>query len=198
MTANLSRRSALAALGSVAAAAPAIALPACTGDERLFALERELLAACSRWKKALDAMGQAESQYFDMCPELPERTPPREYLELYRTITVGQLAILAEDHPLKVWDREIDEAHETRMQAYRAEEQRVSAETGVDAARAECDDQGDRAWDIARTIWDTPASSVAGLLVKVRAAELVHPGDTVDEAHDAIAADIRALAERPL
>jgi hypothetical protein len=194
MTSNLSRRSALAALGS-AAAVPALAAPTVTAsaDEKLFALERKLLAAKSRWVDAFDRVEAAQTEYFALRPKMPERKPPEEYFDLYQTITVGQLGILPDDHPLKVWGREINDEHEARLAVYRTEEERVRADTGIDIIEDEAADRLDEGWNIAREIWRTPAATPAGLMVKIRATELLDPDD-VGEAYFWIAADIRAMA----
>jgi hypothetical protein len=189
----------LTGAAAIAVAVPTAALVApsvASGDEKLIALERELLAAHSRWGEAWDISNAASERYFAARPkERPVRKPPKEYYDLYATITVGELSRMPDDHPLKIWSEQIDKEHEVRLNDYNAADQKARIETGVKEAESECNQRGHEMWEIGREIWETPASSLAGLLIKVRAAEKLCPDEPIEEAYDGLVADIRALAE---
>lgn len=186
---TISRRAALT--GTAAATAALATLPALAsdGDAELFALEPAFNAAMERFQVAMDVRAEAEDRYSEVRPPMPEEQKmPKDVLDAWEGLTVRQISLLPDWHPINVWFTEGTDARK----AWRDECDRLCVDTGLKAAEdAEyaCMTEVD---DVMREILAIPARTPAGLLLKLRVA------DAADcEPHDlmpAITADIEAMA----
>src|SRR5665811_2263004 len=168
MTTATTRRAILAA----AATLPALALPAMAGqrsDRELFALERELEAAHARMMEASKVSSEADKRYDAIRPPQPaEPQPPAGYEELWKTITVGQLAVLPADHQIVVWQRETQERRLAIHRKHSAKCRRLSRKCGADIAEAEFEKRVDEHWEIGKRIFATQAHTIDGMKTKLR------------------------------
>ena len=192
-----SRRAVLAGAASLPAIA-AVAFPAAASgdDARLFQLERRLRIAQDHVKKACAVADAASERYEALAPPEPETAkPPAEYAELYKRVTVGQLEVMAADHPLKVWCENTELYPASVFDPYRAECRRLKEECGVDDAEWHMERAFDVRWKIGEAILKTPAKTPAGMVVKINAVEALEM-DFDRGPWDSLTADIRALAVR--
>jgi hypothetical protein len=194
------------------AALAATTLPAepATADAELFRLGEEMEVVHARWRQACEAQDVASERYsalkasflgsqVSMAPiPLPEKFRGLVH-GVY--LTVGDAHLLekvAPNHPLLVWHRdEMD-----RLKRLRAEQDESLAK--LSREHAELKAAGDAVeadtetlFAIAERVFAIPASTVAGMLVKLRVDQMqeVHgEGEVSDEATASIAADIKRLA----
>jgi hypothetical protein len=209
---SINRRHAMLGAGATAAALAVTSLPAepATADAELFQLGEKMEAAHARWEQACKAMDGASERYNALKASFlgsqvpPEPIPlPEKFRGLVHGefLTVGEAHILekvAPNHPLLVWHRgEMD-----RVKRLRAEQDESLAK--LSREHAELKAAGDAVeadtetlFAIAERVFAIPASTVAGMLVKLRVDQMqeVHGEDEVsDEASASIAADIKRLA----
>jgi hypothetical protein len=206
MTATSTRRAMLAG----AAAIPALSLPAfaeANPDAELVALGEELKRALAAWL-AYNETGPGkkyQDRYERLKPPEPEVPAyPQMSDELKRLfpddITTGQLEAvkkIAPDHPIVVFYDNY-EMHPA-WKAYGEECSRLQKECGGEAIDDEDEKLSDKYFELYRLILKTPARSVAGLLVKIEAAQTLDgdrdcDGSVVDRSWLSMRRDIRAMA----
>jgi hypothetical protein len=197
MTTTTTRRSVLAGAACLPALAlPALALPAMAeqrSDRELAALERELEAAYARMMEASKISSEASERYMAMRPPEPAQPqPPAGYEELWKTITVGQVAVLPADHPIIVWQRETEECRLAIHRKHSAKCRRLSRKCGLDVAEANFNKRVDELWKIADRIFATQAHTIEGMKIKLRAVERIEPDNLQDWA--SLEKDILALS----
>jgi hypothetical protein len=194
---NTTRTTRRALILAGAATLPALALPAMAGqqsDRALFALERELEAAHARMMDASKISSEADERYAAMRPPQPaEPQPPAGYEELWKTITVGQLAVLPADHQIVVWDREIAERRKVIRIKHSAKCCRLERKCGVDVAEANFEKRVDELWEIANRIFATQAHTIDGMKIKFRTVERLDE-ENLGDAWASLEKDIRALS----
>jgi hypothetical protein len=140
---------------------PALRLPpAVPSDERLFALERQLLAAQAKADEACDRHCEAEQRQFDLMPNRPERKPPKEYFELYRSITSASSAGSRMTTPSRSGIERSMKPTRLSCAPITPNMERLSELTGVDATDAEYQERHDEMWRLrkrfatrGRTLW---------------------------------------------
>jgi hypothetical protein len=193
MTTTTTRRAVLAG----AAALPALTLPAMAeqrSDRELAALERELEVAHARMMEASKVSSEVSERYEAMRPPEPAQPqPPAAYEELWKTITVGQVAVLPADHPIIVWQRETEERRLAIHRKHSAKCRRMMRKCGADVAEANFDKRVDELWKIADRIFATQAHTIDGMKIKLRTVERIEP-DNLQEAWASLEKDIRALS----
>jgi hypothetical protein len=194
MTMTTSRRAVLAG----AAALPALALPAMAAsqsDRELFALDRELEAAHARMTEAFKITSEVSERYHAMRPPTPaEPQPPAGFEDLWKTITVGQLATLPADHQINVWLRETEERRLAIRRKHSAKCQRLMRKCGVNVAEANASKLADGVWKIGKRIFATQAHTIDGIKIKFRTAERLDPDkETLEDAWASLKKDILAL-----
>jgi hypothetical protein len=181
-----------------AAVLPALALPAMAGqqsDRELFALDRELEAAHARMNEAFKVSSEVGERYHAMRPPTPaEPQPPAGYEELWKTITVGQLAVLPADHQINVWQRETEERRLAIHRKHSAKCQRLMRKCGVNVAEANASKLADEVWKIGKRIFATQAHTIGGIKIKFRTAERMDPDkEALEDAWASLEKDILAL-----
>jgi hypothetical protein len=197
MTTATTRRAILAA----AATLPALALPAMAGqrsDGELVALERELEAAHARMMEASKISSEADERYAAIRPPQPaEPQPPAEYEELWKTITVGQLAVLPADHQIVVWQRETEERRLAIHRKHSDKCRRLSRKCGADVAEANFNKRVDELWKIAHRIFATQAHTIDGMKTKLRTVERleIESDNNLEDAWASLKKDILDLGD---
>jgi hypothetical protein len=201
MTTTTTRRALILAGAATlpALSLPAFALPAMAGqqsDRELVALERELEAAHARMMEASKVSSEASERYMAMRPPEPAvPQPPAGYEELWKTITVGQLAVLPADHQIVVWNRETEERRRAIYRKHSAKCRRLMRKCGVDVAEENFDKRVDELWKIAGRIFATQAHTIDGIKIKFRTVERIDPDkQNLEDAWASLEKDIRALS----
>ena len=189
-----------AALAAVPVAAiPAVAIASEGDDAELFALERELDEAVAEYRVASDLHDEAEERLAARWPEWPERLPlPEGFEDKYQGMTVRDLDLLEQEmpgHPLVLWARRDAVVNGPKWDACHAERKRLSKECGVDAAYEAQSAAMDKCWRISSEILAIPASTLAGVLVKVRVREKwLDYDEGAVEVQASLAADVERMA----
>jgi hypothetical protein len=196
-TTNPSRRAVIAGGAAVSALAivPAQAVPTLSNsDAELLALGNKLDDAHARVLAAEIPLHETSKRYERMKPQKPALLkPPAKYAELWKTISVGQMEMLPDDHPLIVWVRDTEELRGSIFTAHFRECKRIGEQCGVDAAESAYNDRLNELWEIGNKIYAMRAHSLAGLMVKLRTVEALADEDLGD-AWESVGADIRVLA----
>jgi hypothetical protein len=122
--------------------------------------------------------------------------PDAELLALGRELEAKNLEV---EKALALYTSASDRLYAmTGRQPSDAEWRSAREESGHDEMEAEWEARFEELWEIAREIWAVPAHTPAGMLLKLRAAELVaslpEPGESGSEAWKSIVGDIRAMA----
>jgi hypothetical protein len=200
-TTTTTRRAVLAGAAMLPALAlPALALPAMAeqrSDRKLAALERELEAAHARMTEASKISSEVSERYEAMRPPEPaEPQPPAGFEELWKTITVGQLAMLPADHQINVWLRETEERRLAIHRKHSAKCRRLERKCGADVAEANFDKRVDELWKIAHRIFATRAHTIDGMKIKFRTVERleIKQDNNLEDAWASLEKDIRALS----
>lgn len=138
----------------------------------------ELHKAEAFYEAAFDAYGEAEKAADPHLPSPPaKREMPSHIDEAFQNITVGQIAVLPEDHPYTVWDRETSPAYEAAKAAYSAEKTRIRDLYGCARAEKRLDVATNRLNGITFKIIDAKASSIEALAIKMSAIRLASMTD---------------------
>ncbi|RWK12164.1 hypothetical protein [Mesorhizobium sp.] len=182
-------------------------------DAELFRLDVEMEAATARVKKINRALTRISNKAEKASAPRPlhpidwkEPPIPSELWEMRRSaidrLTVAELRKVDDwsPEPVKAWDRAVAEEKAHVKASWDAYVERKAAQLrllGYHAKDAEssaaCDDQ----WEIGRRIFATPAHTLEGMMIKLRAGDALHLEDFADanEAFVSVAADIRRLAK---
>jgi hypothetical protein len=191
----VSRRAALTGAAAIAVAVPVTGPAFANSDAELFALGRKLEEALALRDAADQRQNAATKRYHRPAePALPE--PPEEYAALYKKITVGQMEMLAADHPLVVWHNETREEFSRVFGAHLARCHKLQDECGVTAAEDEFSERCQDLYEIGLQILAVRAQTLDGMAIKLRAVDLmsIDFDDGAKDAWDSIAADIQVLA----
>jgi hypothetical protein len=196
-TEHMTRRTALKGVAALAVAtvAPATAIAA-TSDAELFRLEARLNKAWAAWKATDDPVNKAEKRYFattDRTPFVEEEMPP-DLDAMFLGLTIAEHAKMPASHPIKAWFQ----AAADRRAAWNAEREAADATareaSGLDDAEAIRDAAWETVREITNAIFDTPADTLAGVMVKVRADEAYSIDEADHEGFASIVADLRGIA----
>jgi hypothetical protein len=191
MTTTTTRRAILAGI----AATPALSVPTLSNsDAELLALGNKLDDAHARVLAAEIPLHETSERYERVKPQQPALPkPPAKYAELWKTISVSQMEMLPDDHPLIVWVRDTEELRGSIFTAHLQKCKRVGEQCGVDAAEFAYNDRLTKLWEIGNKIYAMRAHGVAWLMVKLRTIEALADEDLGD-AWKSVGADIRVLA----
>src|SRR5450759_2282331 len=139
---------------------------------------------------------EASDRYHAMRPPTPaEPQPPAGFEELWKTITVGQLAMLPADHQINVWLRETEERRLAIRRNHSAKCQRLMRKCGVNVAEANASKLADEVWKIGKRIFATQAHTIDGIKIKFRTAERMDPDkEIIEDAWTSLEKDICALS----
>lgn len=199
---RFSRRAFLGALtvGSTAAAALVVAPQADAAadvDAELFQIETKFNAAYAIYEDVADKVGEIEERVFRLKPPKPAKLPGTHeikatFWEMARGIDPNGTDDSWLAHPAAVAWRENDRESRQRLEAWQAECEEIIRKSGLREAEEERDRLMSTAGDIAESLLDKRAQTLAGMLVKLR----VHQCWTFDEYEilDTLTADIKAMA----
>ncbi|MER9596703.1 hypothetical protein [Mesorhizobium sp. M0244] len=196
---GVSRRSVLGALAALPVALPALAEPAEHPDADLFWLDQEMAEAeaqMNRANKACERVGRKADKLFPPRPAAWKEPSMPDYLsEMMGGMLVRDLAYPEKQPaPLRDWYRACEEQRAACRALQEAHEDKVDEiyrEAGIDAAEAAYSARSAEFFRVGDRILATPAHTLQGLVVKLRAADKI---DAKSEALISIAADIRRLA----
>ncbi|WP_457103408.1 hypothetical protein [Mesorhizobium sp. URHB0026] len=211
---RFSRRALLGAIASVPAAIGAVAAagtlpatlapttPAAHPDAALFLLDREMEAAAAAMQQASKAAGKINRKCKKLYPPRPPEwnrpSTPDDILDILADMSFNDRQ--AGNRPeVRAWYKACDEQHATSQalhEAYWARVQEIKREHRLDAAEDAFEACADVVWRVGDRIFATPARTVEGMMVKIRAAERMdrHLFIEGNEACSSLAADIRRLA----
>jgi hypothetical protein len=189
--ANLTRRSILGGLAAATALvaadhAGAVGNP----DAELFRIEAEFNVASDAMQAACDKAAAVDERVRSLLRPMPAWQPlPDDLDAALHEMTIKDLF---EDHPLAPALRKHTEDNDQRHEAWKAECDDITRQSGLPEAEEEQERTIDAAGDIAESLLDMPALTLAGMLVKLR----VHERWTFDESEllKSIAADIERMA----
>lgn len=204
---SISRRQMLHKLAASSAAATLAMAPAAPAAEHpdadLFWLDQEMAEAEVQMKRAAKACSRAGRRAEKLQPPRPpewrEPLMPDEIRDVLGSVLVRDLPY-PERHPaaLRDWQRSCEEQRAASRALLEAHQERIDAidrEAGVDAAEDALSARTDEMYKVGHRILATPAHTLAGLLIKVRAADRMECTFVRDnDALISIAADIRRLA----
>jgi len=147
-------------------------------DAELFRLFAKLRQKHHEVEKAIadcEAANERMKAELAHLPALPaEPRPPAEYSEDWKTITVGQMKMLPEDHPLVVWDRESAPEWTEWNKLSRARDRKASKLSGYTAAERRFNDIYGQEMEIGDEIFAMPALTIEGLSIKVQAMKVLN------------------------
>ena len=190
---NTSRRAVLIGVAALSAA-PAAALASSTD------LDRDLRAACAAFDRATEQMRRAGrlmdqiSASYEAPPKPAICEPPSELKVLWSKITTRDFEALADDHPLRVWERTTRKSRDSADSAWRAECKRLRDHHGYTAAADAWEQTCDDLFGAFKRVMTMPANSLAGLALKVRVVD-ARDGENEDykDGWLSVAVDIRRL-----
>ena len=126
---------------------------------------------------ANDRFGKIECRFYAARPKTPKNEIPEmppAVRAAFDQLTVGQLAVLPEGHPYKVWSDKKNAKNAAERKANAKTEAALRAKFGVDAAEAESVRTGNRMDRQAMAILSTEVEGVEALALKLRALRLSH------------------------
>jgi hypothetical protein len=184
-------------------AAP-IDAPAEHPDAELFRLDQEMEEAfiqMNRQAKVCKKVGRrCEKLYPPRPPQWKEPDMPEEVRAAFQAMTIKDM-VHHNNKPAiyAAWSREVEEqraANKALQDAHHAKWEEINCEFGVDAAEDAFGERNNELWDIGRRIFATPATTLEGMAIKIRASDRMDLESFADENEGfaSIAADIRRLA----
>ncbi|MER9631758.1 hypothetical protein [Mesorhizobium sp. M0296] len=202
---SINRRQVLHSLAASSAAAAALvaAIPAAPAAEHpdadLFWLDQEMAEAETQMNLANKACCRAGKIADKLYPPQPaawaEPRMPDHVHEMVASMLVRDLAIPEKQPaPLRDFHRARDQqraAQRALQDAFLDKVDEINRQAGVDAAEAAYRARSAEFYKVGDRILATPANTLAGIIVKLRAADKI---DAKSEALISIAADIRRLA----
>ncbi|MER9870835.1 hypothetical protein NKJ35_27280 [Mesorhizobium sp. M0136] len=202
---SINRRQVLHSLAASSAAAAALvaAIPAARAAEHpdadLFWLDQEMVEAEAQMNRANKACCRVGRKADKLYPPQPaawkERRMPDDLHEMTGGMLVRDLAFPEKQPaPLRDFHRAREEqraAHRALQEAFVIKVAEINREAGVDAAEAAYSARSAEFYQVGDRILAMPANTLAGIIVKLRAADKI---DAKSEALISIAADIRRLA----
>lgn len=209
ITGRFSRRAmlvgAVAAVPAIAGAVSAPAemhgrLPAEHPDAELFRLDLEMAEAQARKEEAL----KVESETYSKCRELhPPEMGGWQDLEMPADVlayVTAQPFANPKNDPEEVrayWQarKESRKAHQALQEARLEQVEAINRQGGLTAAELAYEARFEEAWEIGKRIFDTPANTLDGMMIKLRTADRLELpiGAEDNEALASIAADIKRL-----
>ncbi|TIO36543.1 hypothetical protein [Mesorhizobium sp.] len=175
-------------------------------DAHLFRLDQEMAEAeaqMDRAEKACRRAGKKAEKAERLLPPRPadwtEPSMPAGIREIMAGLQVRDLAS-PEKHPapLRAWNKARDEqraAHRALQEAYLDKVAEVNRETGADDADDAYSARADEFFNVVDRILATPASTLQGIAIKIRASEKTDCSFAArNGAFRSIAADIKRLA----
>jgi hypothetical protein len=197
MTTSATRRAVLAGVAAMPALTASAAMASPATDHQLLVLDRELKAAHALMEAASNRCSECNERAAAMQPpEIAAPQPPEEIRHLWETATgyaINMLAATQPEHPYFAWRRDTEEQRAAADQANRAAWLKAQHDSGSIEAQAEFDDAHEEMMAIFDEMMETPAHSVAGMLVKVEAAYLIEVQDDPGNVWESIVADFRRL-----
>lgn len=166
-------------------------------DAELFQIETKFNSAYAIYEDVADKVGEIEERVFRLKPPKPAKLPGTHeikatFWEMARGIDPNGTDDSWLAHPAAVAWRENDRESRQRLEAWQAECEEIIRKSGLREAEEERDRLMSTAGDIAESLLDKRAQTLAGMLVKLR----VHQCWTFDEYEilDTLTADIKAMA----
>jgi len=173
------------------------AAPAEHPDTALFALDREMEEAHARMEQA----SKVQDEVYRRCTELYPPEPPKwedprmsDHLrEFIRRHPLAETGERAEYHRARAEKRA---AWQASQEAYLEQVEAIDREGGLYPADEAYDARVQELWDIGDRIFATPANTLEGMAIKLRAADRMGMQGLTDANKPflSIAADIRRLA----
>ncbi|RWB94625.1 MAG: hypothetical protein EOQ56_30805 [Mesorhizobium sp.] len=168
-------------------------------DADLFWLDQEMAEAEAQMNlanKACERVGRKADKLFPPRPaEWKEPSMPAHLSEMMGGMLVRDLAFPEKQPaPLRDWHRVCEEqraACRALLEEHQDKVDEIYRAAGIDAAEAAYSARSAEFFRVGDRILATPANTLAGIIVKLRAAEKI---DAKSEALVSIAADIRRLA----
>lgn len=200
---GFSRRSVLGALATLPVASlPGLAETAEHPDADLFWLDKEMEEADVQRNlaaKACRRIGKKCEKLYPPAPPQWEQPAMPDYLhKIIANSTIHDLKRKTPE-PLLAWQKALDEqraANKALQEAYLDKVDEINRESGVDAAEEALSARVDELYKIGDRIFATPANTLEGILVKLRAVDMMDFASFADEnaVFLSISADIRRLA----
>lgn len=160
-----------------------------TEETQLVELERKWRKAREAEDRACNALGKAEQRYFDMRGKFEHQPTPQQLFDAQREMKMREIG--DKSHPVNAAIAAFHAGEQKRREAWEAEEQRASAESGHEKAEARHIRAINRTNKAFAAIMAKPARTIDGLRLKVRVTEEQCRHVEIDlEAWASIAADI--------
>ena len=216
---RFSRRSLLlgaaASVPAMGAATAALALPTATlspaapaehPDAALFALDQEMEEAHAAMQLAYRVVTEIDRKVEKLYPPEPakweEPLMPDHLLDMLGDMPLGTIRhpnLDKQPEPLRERDKACDEqkaAHQALREAYLEQVEAINREGGLNAAEDAFDALSSEHWEIGQRIFETPAHTLEGMEIKLRAADRLDLRTFAEDgnAFSSIAADIKRLA----
>ncbi|WP_192362817.1 hypothetical protein [Mesorhizobium mediterraneum] len=206
----INRRRMLLGLAAASTAAAAITVASAAGcapaehpDAELFRLEQEMEAAHARMNQQAKVCERIDRKCDKLFPPNPpkweEPDMPEDVRVAFQAMTVKDMGTNNRPAIYAAWSNEVKEqkaANNGLHQAYHAKWEEINRESGLDAAEDAFGVRNNELWELGLRIFATPANTLEGMVVKLRAADRMDLQSFADENEGflSIAADIRRLA----
>ncbi|RWQ21599.1 hypothetical protein [Mesorhizobium sp.] len=207
---EINRRRMLLGLAAASTAAAAITVASAAGcapaehpDAALFRLDQEMEEAYSQMNRAAKVCKRVsrkcEKLYPPRPPKWEEPDMPEDVRVAFQAMTVKDMGTINRPAIYAAWSNEVKEqkaANNGLQDAYSAKWKEINREGGLDAAEDAFDVRSNELWELGLRIFATPANTLEGMVVKLRAAVRMDLQSFADENDGflSIAADIRRLA----
>ena len=190
----------ISALADVAPIEPAAPIPH-PSEAKLLRIEAEYWRADAAMRLATRKTRIAGRRYDKLNKLDPNPHPvdvmankmPDDLNKLFRSMTVGEHAKLADDHPLKIYMRKTEADSGQLELRYRSKRRKAKKKSGLAAAEREFDRCVDECWRVARKALALRAATIPGMEVKVRIIQHLGREDFA-EGWKSVSRDIVAIA----
>jgi hypothetical protein len=168
----------------------------CSGVEALRAACDNLAMLRVEHLKANDEYNRTEELALASLPERPDYSDgmPPAVMEAFKTLTVGQINVIDENHPYMVWEREKGAAREAEQAAYAKLRAKAYKRHGVFAAEALDKAISNKFYDAYREAMAIEATGIEAIALKLYAIRLVNFDDNFDDDISGLIATIDASA----
>lgn len=145
---------------------------------KMRALVAEMAEAREKFVIASAAFSKVETVYSGLAPKRPEFgvAMPEDVRAAFHSLTVGQLAVIPEDHPYKVWQRDhgatANAKHDAEFSAYAKACDAIKARIGYDKADRAVNRTSERMDRLQRQILATKAEGLEAIALKLLAYRL--------------------------
>ncbi|TIP22799.1 MAG: hypothetical protein E5X67_35870 [Mesorhizobium sp.] len=190
---------ATSAIAGKASAAPIDAAPAEHPDAALFRLDQEMEEAYSQMNRASEVCSKVSRKCEKLYPPRPPAWEDPDMPDHLHEMNLDRRIRDEMPEPIRAWLKERREqraANGALQEAFSAKWAEINREGGLDAAEDAFNVRSNELWELGLRIFATPANTLEGMVVKLRAADRMDLQSFADENEGflSIAADIRRLA----